>query len=124
MQQKGNWLVFTLTIFTLSLTPLFAHAQAATDFISGSQARELISTQGAILVDVRTPEEFKIKHVSGALHFPVQTLEADLYHFGDFKRPIIVYCRSGKRAAVAQELLLKAGYQQVFNMGPLENWDK
>lgn len=96
----------------------------ADEFITGTQARQMISYQGAIVIDVRTTDEYRARHVPGALHFPVESLGMDLHYLGDFNRPIIVYCRSGRRSAAAMKTLIQAGFGEVYNMGPLENWDR
>ncbi len=77
---------------------------------------------GALLVDVRTPEEFEAGHLEGALLIPYDQIPERLAEFGDDKnRPIVVYCRSGKRAGIAEETLRKAGFTNVLNAGGYEN---
>ncbi len=80
--------------------------------------------QGALVVDVRTPEEFENFHFKGALNINVQELENRLDEFGPKDQPIIVYCRTGNRSGVAKGLLEKAGYQQVINGGGLAEMSK
>ncbi|OFZ20660.1 MAG: hypothetical protein A2X94_04065 [Bdellovibrionales bacterium GWB1_55_8] len=96
---------------------------SAAERISGAQARELIRAEGAVLVDVRSPDEFRERHLAGAMHFPLPTLSIDLYHFGAFDRPIVVYCRSGRRSAEAAGILEHAGYSRVYDLGPIGAWD-
>ena len=116
--------VFFTALLALFLSIQVGNADTSPVLISGTEARHLIQDKGAILVDVRTMDEFKQKHIVGALHFPVESFQADSYHFGEFNRPIVVYCRSGRRSEIAKQILLKAGFKDVYNMGPLENWDK
>ncbi len=77
--------------------------------------------QGALLLDVRTPSEFQEGHVPRAMNIPVQELAARLHEVGPTRRPVVVYCRSGGRSAVATDLLTKAGYQ-VRDIGPMTAW--
>jgi rhodanese-related sulfurtransferase len=42
---------------------------------------------------------------------------------GDKKRPVVVYCRSGKRSEQAKVILDGAGWQKVENLGGIDNWD-
>lgn len=107
----------------LTLASLSGAAAASEGRISGTEARELIRAEGAVLVDVRTPEEFRERHIPGAMHFPLQTLGTDLYHFGSFDRPLIVYCRSGRRSAEAAGVLRTAGYAKVYDLGPIGAWE-
>ena len=82
--------------------------------------RELVS-QGALLLDVRTPAEYREGHVPHALNLPVQELPARLHEVGPTERPIVVYCRSGGRSAQAARLLTRAGYS-VRDIGPMTAW--
>lgn len=87
---------------------------------SQHNARSLVA-KGAILLDVRTPEEFREQHVPEAKNIPVQELSARLSEVGAKNLPVVVYCRSGGRSAVAASILEKAGYQ-VVDIGPMQNW--
>lgn len=82
--------------------------------------RQLIE-QGALLLDVRTRDEFHEGHVSRAVNIPVQELAQRLGEVGPKTRPVVVYCRSGGRSAAAAQLLTQAGYQ-VKDIGPMTAW--
>jgi phage shock protein E len=88
--------------------------------IENTHHRKLVE-QGALLLDVRTPAEFKDGHVPHALNVPVQELGVRLRELGPTNRPIVVYCRSGGRSAQASSLLRQAGYQ-VKDIGPMTAW--
>ncbi len=75
---------------------------------------------GAVVIDVRTPQEFASGHLDNAINLPVQNLaHADL-SFLKNRDQLVVYCRSGNRSAKAQQLLLTQGYKQVHNGGGLQ----
>ncbi|MEA1982836.1 MAG: rhodanese-like domain-containing protein, partial [Campylobacterota bacterium] len=63
---------------------------------------------GALIVDVRTVEEFKSRHIQNAINIPVQKLDK-LYSSLPKDREIIVYCRSGSRSSMAAGYLRKKG---------------
>ena len=93
-------------------------ARPATDPV---HARQLIS-QGALVLDVRTPDEFADGHVPSATNIAVQEVgarraEIDQMVGGDRSRPVVVYCASGGRAAKAKAQLEAAGYTHVVNGG-------
>ena len=73
---------------------------------------------GAVLVDVRRPDEFAAGHLPGAVNIEVTAPD-----FGprvetlDKTKPTYVYCRSGARSAVAATQLKVAGFGHVFNLG-------
>lgn len=96
-------------------------AQAPAKTIEPQHARELIS-HGAVVVDVRTPDEFADGHLANATNIPVQEFatriaEVDKLVAGDRTRPVVVYCAAGSRAAKAKAQLDAAGYTQVVNGG-------
>lgn len=91
-------------------------------------AHKLVS-EGAVLLDVRTPEEFASKHIDGAVNVPVDEIdkrmsEIDKLTGGDANKPIVVYCQAGGRAARAKETLVSAGHAKVTNLGGIGDWDK
>lgn len=93
------------------------HAPAtATD-----DARTLVAN-GALLLDVRTPSEFASGHIDGAVNIPVQELERRIAEIHDRRRPIVVYCQSGRRSAAATQMLRSAGYAEVHDLGPMSAW--
>lgn len=72
----------------------------------------------AILIDVRSPEEFSSGHIKDAIPLPLACLTRDIGSVViDPATPIIVYCQSGGRSAVARRALLDMGYQNVVNGG-------
>ena len=68
------------------------------------------STDGAILLDVRTKEEYVGGHVPGSKNVPLDRLDAAKLEKG---RPIFVYCHSGARSARACGILEELGYEAV-----------
>jgi phage shock protein E len=84
-------------------------------------SRRLID-EGALLLDVRTEDEFAERHVDGALNIPVQALAGRLHELPPRQHPIIVHCRSGMRSAKAADLLRKAGWTRVHDIGGYPPW--
>lgn len=81
---------------------------------------ELIA-EGALLVDVRTPEEFASGHLENAINIPHTETVARLSEYGgDKTKSIVVYCRSGNRSGIAQGLLVEHGFTNVHNAGGYE----
>lgn len=89
-------------------------------FKSSHDGREKVAA-GALLLDVRTPEEFREGHVNGALNIPVQVLAQRIAEVGPKDRHVVVYCRSGGRSAAATQLLKASGYH-VTDIGAMSNW--
>jgi phage shock protein E len=90
--------------------------------IGAADGRALVA-RGALLVDVRSAQEFSTGHVEGAINIPHLDVGKRLAEFGDNRdRDILLYCRSGHRAGLAQQSLQALGYTHVYNAGGYEDW--
>lgn len=76
--------------------------------------REKIAN-GATIVDVRTPEEYRGGHVAGSINIPLDRLEDQLKKL-DKGKPVITCCRSGARSGMAADTLKRFGFD-VYNGG-------
>ena len=76
---------------------------------------------GAAIIDVRSPEEFADGAYPGAKNVPINALVNRLNEVGAKDKPIVVYCASGGRSAVAQQILKANGFADVTNAGGLED---
>ena len=91
-----------------------------------AKARELIAGGKAIVLDVRTPDEYGEDHIASAKNVPVDELdkrlaEVDKLVKSDKAQPVVVYCAAGQRAARAKQTLEAAGYTNVVNGGGLDD---
>lgn len=76
---------------------------------------------GALILDVRTPAEFREGHAAGAMNIPLEALPVELKHL-DKRKPIVTCCRSGARSASATALLLRNGFM-AHNGGTWQHID-
>jgi rhodanese-related sulfurtransferase len=88
--------------------------------VSPAEAQRLVQS-GAVLVDVRSREEYGAGHVPGAINLPVQELPQRMAELPRDK-PLVLYCRSGHRSGRATEMLRQAGYGGVHNLGAMGRW--
>lgn len=70
--------------------------------------KELIA-QGALVVDVRTPEEYQQGHIKGSVNYPLNALQQYLPKIKQKNLPVITVCRSGARSGMANSMLKKQG---------------
>ena len=76
----------------------------------------------AVLLDVRTPEEYKSVYLEGAVLLPLAELESKISSkVADKNTPVYIYCRSGRRAGTAVEKLKTMGYTDLHNLGGLKD---
>ena len=90
--------------------------------ISVEQAKQMIDNNEVFLLDVRTQEEFDEGYIEGAILIPDYELESRLSEVPEDAK-ILVYCRSGRRSVTASNILVDAGYTDVYNMlGGINDW--
>ncbi len=84
--------------------------------ISKEQLKKMIE-KGAILIDVRSPQEFAEGHLENAISLPEYEMNQKVKDIlPDKLQVIIVYCSTGHRSQKAQKELEKLGYQKVYNL--------
>ena len=72
----------------------------------------------ALLVDVRSPEEFVNGHIEGSINLPIDQIISSIHKITlDLEANIVVYCASGLRSSSARKVLIKMGYMNVINGG-------
>lgn len=86
------------------------------------ELRSLLERGEVVLLDVRSPSEYREGHIPGATLIPHNTLNpASLDLPGD--SPIVVYCAAGGRSEYAKGLLEEAGFTDVRNFGRVDRWN-
>jgi phage shock protein E len=78
----------------------------------GSNKLKQAIESGAVIIDVRTPQEF-----DGSINIPVDRLAAQTDRIQKMNKPVIVCCASGMRAGMAKSTLKRAGIKDVYNGG-------
>ena len=73
--------------------------------------------EGAIVIDVRSPQEYREGYIDGAISIPEYEIKKKIENMVlDKDKNIVVYCSSGGRSKKAQKVLKKLGYQNVYNL--------
>lgn len=80
-------------------------------------------SKGALVIDVRSPEEFKEGHCANSINIPLQVLEARYLEI-DKNKHIIVCCASGGRSGMALNFLKQKGFENIINAGSWINAQK
>ncbi len=119
--QQDNLRFFqkALLLILCSVSLMLAVAANAQE-MSPSVAWDKINA-GALVLDVRTEQEFAAGHLEGAVNIPFELVLTHLTKQGLSKdTDIVLYCRSGRRSGIANANLVKAGFTQTYNGGGLE----
>lgn len=107
---------------------LFSATGAAAKDVSVQEAAALLKSPpaGLMIIDVRTPEEFREGHLPGAQNMDFFGGRFDLQlHAMPKDRPILLYCRAGQRSGGAYEAMSKAGATTILHMNEgIDAWRK
>lgn len=95
------------------LKKLFGTTTPAVDY-------KALLKSGAIIVDVRTPGEFKSGHIKNSINIPLDQIKKMLPELKKKQKPIITCCRSGNRSGMAKSILTSAGVE-CYNGGAWHN---
>jgi rhodanese-related sulfurtransferase len=93
--------------------------------ISQTQLQQIMkSEQQVVILDVRTAQEFEQGHIPNALNISHKELEARLTELSGAKNTqVVIYCRSGRRAEVAKQVLVTNGFNQLDHLeGDFNGW--
>ena len=84
---------------------------------------KLNAKENFVLLDVRTQEEFDAGHIASAVLLPYDEIELKAATvLPDKEKEIVLYCRSGRRSAIAKKALVKLGYKDVEDFGGVNRW--
>ena len=128
------WYVYSMRIIVIIAVLVLASAalllyaggsreSGGPDYRDPETLRMLIERQDKphILIDVRTPEEFRGGHIPGAVNIPVDRIASAPPDVPDDSL-VIVYCRSGARSAQARRTLNNMGFEQIVDFGGIHRW--
>lgn len=116
-----NQALLIITLLTMSISMLAA--EKAKD-ITPARAQKMIETGKYLVLDVRTPKEYRSGHLINAVlvdyyekEFLTNVMKLDK------EKPVIVYCARGRRSAEAMQMMVDAGFKKVYNvLGGFERW--
>lgn len=78
--------------------------------------------KNAVLLDVRTKEEYNAGHIDGSINLPMQSLNKISAEVENLFTPLYVYCHSGVRSAKAVQVLRNKGYINVTDIGGIKDY--
>jgi sulfur-carrier protein adenylyltransferase/sulfurtransferase len=107
-----------------SFRELLATTKSQIREVDTATADELRREPGAVVLDVREPDEYEQGAIPGAVHIPRGTLEGSVENrIADKSAPVIIHCASGVRSAFAAKTLTEMGYEDVVSVvGGFNKW--
>ena len=92
--------------------------------ITQEEAMEILASDpNAKLLDCRFPKDYEMRHIPGAIHYPLEAAVADNFEkIPDKNAPLITYCGDGNRGRLTAKTLAEKGYTNVYTMGGIIDW--
>lgn len=119
-------LLFTALIVLLSLLVMDGFKRKLLGFseVTVNDAVRLMNQEDALALDVREDTEFRDGHIVNAKSIPLGVLEGRLKEIESHKeKPVVVYCRTGQRAAKAGAILQRQGFNTIYKLkGGMMAW--
>ena len=104
-------------LFVLLLTSLSLHSQETIESISYADYLNIDNSNDFIVIDVRTPEEHKIKRIKNSININFYDEKfIDFFKIYEKDENILIYCRSGRRSLEAVKNLSKKGFKNIYDL--------
>ncbi|OUR63557.1 hypothetical protein A9Q74_00285 [Colwellia sp. 39_35_sub15_T18] len=113
-------LTLVLSLFTFAVfagaTPQISQQDLITAFNKGAA--------NMVILDVRSADEYQHGHIAGAINMSYDTVEENLSQLTQYKKStLVVYCRSGRRAGIAEHILSSNGFNDIRHLtGDMNSW--
>lgn len=120
---KKNFILLSFVLFLVTFS-CKNKEQEGVKLVTPEEMQNILETEDVQLVDVRTPEEYKEGHLKNSqnIDYNSSTFDEDIKKL-DKTKPVILYCKSGKRSAKCSEKLIKAGFEKIYELeGGITEW--
>ena len=119
-----RWIPFLLLLFLLAGCTASNEQENSYRQISMDEAVTMMEEESNyIILDVRTSEEFRERHIPYAINIPNETISSEeIQELPDKEQLIFVYCRSGNRSKQASGKLEELGYTNIVEIGGINDW--
>jgi len=122
--ERLRFMKWMIPVLMVGFVLLVMAWRAGAGTLSEAEARAHLA-KGAVLLDVRTPEEFRERSLPGAINLPLATLGQSITNrLPDKQQVVLLHCRSGARSASAEKALRALGYTNAFNLGSFSQAEK
>ena len=115
-----------ILVMLLSFTScLDDNTSAEVRLVTPEEMESILELEDVQLVDVRTPEEYREKHIDNAqnIDFKSPTFDEDIEKL-DKSKPVVLYCKAGGRSAKCAKKLKDAGFTKIYDLeGGISKWE-
>ncbi len=119
----NHWLLVAALIVVLGLLG-YVSLVGSKGSVNALGATEMINRRDALVVDIRSMNDFAKGHIINAVNIPVNDLKKQIGSLDKYRgKPVIVACRSGNQSQLAARQLRQAGFDEVYNLsGGMIGW--
>ena len=123
---RKNILGILVILFILSACYSYADDKKGFINVDADEALQMTNDPDVLILDVRTPAEYAQAHIENSVLIPVQVLHTEYRKLkGHENKKILVYCRSGNRSVTASNILIKNGFNHLYNLkSGIRDWVK
>jgi phage shock protein E len=123
MNHRFSSVVFVVLIVLASMAMAACGGSTAQPAVQMADASEAVSMlDSRVVIDVRTAAEYAAGHIAGAQNIDVEAADfASRISTLDGAAPVLVYCRSGRRSAIAAEQMAAAGFSDIVDAGAIDD---
>ncbi len=118
---KKRSTLYILTIFFIVAGLYMGMQGTVGDKITPAEGKKIVS-EGGLLIDISSEKMFNMGHLAGAENIPFKELETSDKLPEDLKKDIVIVGRDGFTTLRAKKLLIKKGYENVYDMGTMDSW--
>ena len=118
---KNSAIIFGMVFFLATLSCINEEKAV---MVTPEEMQTILHSEDVQLIDVRTPEEYSDGHIENSqnIDFKSPNFAEDILVL-DKSKPVIVYCKSGKRSGNSSKILMKAGFVKVYDLeGGILEW--
>ncbi len=119
-------LIFKVPVLVVLLAVSNVSLAEVTDISQDALMQRIEASHEQLILDVRSPEEYAGGHVPGAINIPHDQLGTRLAEISSHKnKEVVLYCRSGRRVAIAADILQSAGFSKLLHLdGDMYDWQR
>ena len=111
-------------VLIAAISSVMVFSASAKDISQDELTKQLKGDNKPVVIDVRTADEYAAGHVPGAINIPHSKMKARMNEILALKdKDIVLYCRSGKRAGIAKDILASGGFSKLSHLdGDFNAW--
>lgn len=117
---------FFSLLFSVAITSCNNASAQQSHLLEPQQLLDKVNNEDVHFVDVRTPMEFNQGHIEGAINIDFMANDfADQLKQLDTDKPIVIYCRTGRRSGLTTRTLVEIGFKDIYDLkGGTISWQR